>query len=412
MRRQLEECDAIQGVQQALTTFEGGWGGLGTSLLAEMQEECRNRPITCFGLLRAATARAAPGCRAPSMGYGPRGGGSGGGGGRARLAVNLALSLCGLQEACRLSCILDEEACASVSQDMVVDPHKPYHTSAVLASTIDAVTSPIRFSCMGMDAWASGGGPRGWEVGGGGGQHPQGWGGGPPCLVGMKFASAFTWIPFPIPRASVSQLRETLLQSAHQGGTAYLGPSSGRRKSLPGSRGMGVGAGAGLGQVVMSPRVFSRLLVARGLGCPVDDQVSLMDEVFLAQPGVGAGASVGIATPLPLPLSFPMLFRDTVGPLGESPLLLSGQWGGGAAGGKGFGGGGAGHNCRVMCKQVSMLAGVERSSRLSTFFDEVSNGLDLSSGSVLLELEKNGLHRDDAWETKEALANLTSTYSQ
>lgn len=100
--------------------LEGGWGGLGTSLAKELEEECRNRPRVCYAFLRRKGAPTGPGCRIPgAMGGGGDGGGAGGSGGAgggagagaARAAVNLALGLHGLAESFSLSFVLDEEAC-------------------------------------------------------------------------------------------------------------------------------------------------------------------------------------------------------------------------------------------------------------------------------------------------------------
>lgn len=85
---------------------------MATALAVELGEECRNRPRICYALLRRDNAPAAPGCRTPGI----RGDAEicKGGAGAARAAVNLALTLHGLTEACSLTCLLDEESCSQV----------------------------------------------------------------------------------------------------------------------------------------------------------------------------------------------------------------------------------------------------------------------------------------------------------
>ncbi|OQR95856.1 hypothetical protein THRCLA_07513, partial [Thraustotheca clavata] len=49
VRRALEECDAIQGVQ-CLVDIDSTWGGFATEILREIREECPSKYIMCAGL--------------------------------------------------------------------------------------------------------------------------------------------------------------------------------------------------------------------------------------------------------------------------------------------------------------------------------------------------------------------------
>eukprot|EP00752_Nemacystus_decipiens_P006332 g5708.t1 len=458
LRRLLEECDAAQGTQ-TLVDLEGGWGGLGTSLARELEEECRNRPRVGYAFLRRCGAPAGPGCRIPgAVGGGGSvegmgaGGMGGGGAGAARAAVNLALGVHGLTESFSLTFVLDEEACnKETSAHMAIDPANAYHTSAVLGAALDVATSPLRFSNTGLDAWAN-------ADGGGGGGVPLArgrgafGGGGRASVPGadMTLATLSACLPLPYPDASAGTLQQLLSPHTSSPPPAAsfrdgrgdsltpppypaassvqrmvaLGPVARRRKViLRRARGISVAAGAGRG--CGGAVVYSRKTVWRGFTAPRDHQLRALDQV-LHHSGAGSGCSYSVTTPLPIPITYPLLFRESLGLRGEllsaSPVMpmppppphggsgrssmSEGETVSASAGG---GGGGAGE-MRVMCDQISGVACAERDSGMGSFLGQVAAGLDLRRGGVLLELEKNDMHKDDAVEVLESLTGLAESY--
>ncbi|CAM9333668.1 unnamed protein product [Ectocarpus fasciculatus] len=423
LRQQLEDCDAAQGTQ-SLVDLEGGWSGLGSTMAYELQEECRNRPRVCYALLRQRDAPAGPGCHAP----GAMGGGAVvGAGAAARSAVNLALGLHGLNEAFSLSFVLDEEACnAEISPHMAIDPSNAYHTSAVLGAAIDVATSPMRFSSTGLDAWASG------RSGGGGGGVPMARGGGafggggraPPPGADMTLATLSAWLPLPHPDASAETL--TRLLSEHTASLRDTG--SGDEPSLTPSASKMVSLGpvarrrrGNLGRKLLLPsasagggvsRVYSRNTVLRGCTAPRDQQLHALEEV-LGRSAVGSGCSYSVSTPLPIPITYPLIFRESLDLRGElMPSAGASRAAGSASGGASGKGGGAitSGELRVMCDQISGVACAERDSDMGNFIAQVAAGLDVRRGGVLLELEKNDMHKDDAIEVLEDLTTLAESY--
>eukprot|EP00903_Cladosiphon_okamuranus_P014931 g13823.t1 len=455
LRRQLEECDAAQGTQ-TLVDLEGGWGGLGTSLAKELEEECGNRPRVCYAFLRRDGAPNGPGCRIPGAmgggGGGVGGGGMGGGAGAARAVVNLALGLHGLTESFSLSFVLDEEACnKETSAYMAIDAVNAYHTSSVLGAALDVATSPLRFSNEGLDAWAnadSNGGRGGGGDGGGGVPLARGgvaFGGGGRAAPGadMNLATLSACLPLPYPDASADTLQQLLSlhtssppsTSASRDGRGEsltplyttassvqrmigLGPVARRRKVLlRRGRGRGkltVAAGAG-GDGEADAVLYSRKTVWRGFTAPRDHQLQALEQ-GLHNSGVGSGCSYSVSTPLPIPITYPLIFRESLGLRGEllstppvMPLPPNGGSGSGSmseaatvSASRGGGGGGAGE-MRVMCDQISGVACAERDSGMGSFIGQVTAGLDLRRGGVVLELEKNDMHKDDAIEVLESL---------
>jgi Misato Segment II tubulin-like domain/Tubulin domain len=149
LRRQLEECDAVQGVQ-CLVDFQGGWAALAADMLTEIRDECRSCPLLCFPLLLAATARTETTA-----------------GGASRIdpgsAVNSALALHALSEAASLLTLLSEAAAAQAgagSPHVALHSSSAYHTAAVLAAALDTATSPYRFCSKAapfrVSQWAAG----------------------------------------------------------------------------------------------------------------------------------------------------------------------------------------------------------------------------------------------------------------
>ncbi|CAM9200669.1 unnamed protein product [Ectocarpus sp. 12 AP-2014] len=429
LRQQLEECEAAQGTQ-TLVDLEGGWSGLGSALALELQEECRNRPRVCYALLRQKDAPAGPGCHAP----GAMGGGAAvGAGGAARSAVNLALGLHGLNEAFSLSFVLDEEACnAETSPHMAIDPSNAYHTSAVLGAAVDVATSPVCFSSTGLDAWASGrgGGVGGVPMAGGGGAFGDGRRA-PPPGADMTLATLSAWLPLPHPDASAETLARLLSEHADSSRDAgsiddpslaasaskmvSLGPVARRRRgNLRRGRGKSLvpPSAAGGGHV---SRVYSRQTVLRGCTAPRDHQLLALEEV-LGRSAVGSGSSYSVSTPLPIPITYPLIFRESLGLRGElmpsAGASRPAEWTSGGASGKGGGGRGAitSGELRVMCDQISGVACAERDSRMGSFISQVAAGLDVRRGGVLLELEKNDMHKDDVIEVLENLTTLAESY--
>ncbi len=114
-----------------------------------------------------------------------------------------------------------------------------------------------------------------------------------------------------------------------------------------------------------------------------------ISQQVLHHSGVGSGCSYTIGTPLPIPITYPLLFRESLGLRGE---LLStppppSQRGSGdtsslmamAGGARGQGvsptgattaAGGAGE-FRVMCDQISGVAYAERDSDMGSFIGQV-----------------------------------------
>ncbi|CAN0109570.1 unnamed protein product [Ectocarpus sp. 6 AP-2014] len=430
LRQQLEECDAAQGTQ-TLVDLEGGWSGLGSALALELQEECRNRPRVCYSLLRQKDAPAGPGCHAPgAMGTAA----AVGAGGAARSAVNLALGLHGLNEAFSLSFVLDEEACnAETSPHMAIEPGNAYHTSAVLAAAIDVATSPMRFSSTGLDAWASsrGGGVGGVPMAGGGGGFGDG-GRAPPPGADMTLATLSAWLPLPHPDASAETLSRLLSEhaaSSRDAGSSdepSMAPSASKMVSLgPVARRHRGNLRRGRGKLLVPSsaaggervsRVYSRKTVLRGCTAPRDKQLHALEEV-LGRSTVGSGCCYSVSTPLPIPITYPLIFRESLGLRGElmpsAGASRAAESTSGGASGKGGGGRGAitSGELRVMCDQISGVACAERDSRMGSFISQASClWLDVRRGGVLLELEKNDMHKDDAIEVLENLTTLAESY--
>jgi Misato Segment II tubulin-like domain/Tubulin domain len=149
LRRQLEECDAVQGVQ-CLVDFQGGWAALAADMLTETRDECRSCPLLCFPLLLAATARTET---------------TAGGASRTdpATAVNSALALHALSETASLLTLLSEAAAAQAgagSPHVALHSSSAYHTAAVLAAALDTATSPYRFCSkaapFSVSQWAAG----------------------------------------------------------------------------------------------------------------------------------------------------------------------------------------------------------------------------------------------------------------
>ncbi|CAM9731583.1 unnamed protein product [Ectocarpus sp. 8 AP-2014] len=345
-----------------------------------------------------------------------------GAGGAARSAVNLALGLHGLNEAFSLSFVLDEEACnAETSPHMAIDPSNAYHTSAVLAAAIDVATSPMRFSSTGLDAWASGRG--GGAFGDGGRARPPG--------ADMTLATLSAWLPLPHPDASAETLSRLL--SEHAASSRDAGSSDEPSLTLSGSKMVSLGPvarrcrgnlGRGRGKLLVPPsaaggervcRVYSRKTILRGCTAPRDQQLHALEEV-LGRSTVGSGCCYSVSTPLPIPITYPLIFRESLGLRGElmpsAGASRAAQSTSGGASGKGGVGRGeiTSGELRVMCDQISGVACAERDSRMGSFISQVAAGLDVRRGGVLLELEKNDMHKDDAIEVLENLTTLAESY--
>ncbi|CAM9341330.1 unnamed protein product [Scytosiphon promiscuus] len=460
LRQQLEECDAAQGTQ-TLVDLEGGWAGLGTALASELQEECRNRPRVCYAFLRRGGAPTGPGCRVPgAMGGGAAAtAGPSGASGAARSAVNLALGLHGLCESFSLSFVVDEEACnAQLSPHMAVDPLNAYHTSAVLGAAVDVATSPLRFCGTGLDAWASNCSSGGGVPMTGGGGAFGGGGRAPPPGADMTLATLSAWLPLPYPDASAETLQQILSDnlSASRRSEAgdgrspsgfvanvasstlvSLGPVQRRRRGdfrvrMRQPMGTAAATAAATAAGGGAARVFSRKMVTRGFTAPRGQQLDLLEQV-LHHSGVGSGSSFSVATPLPIPITYPLLFRESLGlrgellsnpPLSPPPPPQAGSRtvsvpSGGARTGVGREqgereGDGQSHEMRgelrVMCDEISGVACAEKASDMGSFISQVVSGFDVRRGGVLLELQKNDMHKDDAFEVIETLKGLSESY--
>ncbi|CAM9904921.1 unnamed protein product [Ascophyllum nodosum] len=421
LRRQLEECDAPQGTQ-TFADMEGGWGGLSCALAEELRQECKNRPRVCYSFSRREDAAAAPGCRLPDPAGGGGGPGSGsrrgapdGGAAASRSAVNRALALHGLEEAFSMVCLLDEEACAQTWPHVRADPRNAYHTSAILGAAVDVATSPLRFSSTRLDEWASAGG----DYGGG-----RVWVG-----TVMPLASMSAWLPFPSPDASAEMLRKALDpppsrvaasggghhpriagsvggQAGALDGMLSLGPTARHREMVPRPGGTSRKASTSAGTTSGDIKVFSRMMVLRGLTCPRADQLGVVRQV-LGKNGVAGGSSHAVLTPLPIPITYPLLFQASVGSRGEQldPMSMGMAAESGDRRNRDHKG-----ELRVMCDEISGIACVERSSTMGSYVVEVVEDFDLRRGGVRLELEKNDVQRDDALEVVENLKRLAERY--
>ncbi|CAN0284960.1 unnamed protein product, partial [Laminaria digitata] len=287
---------------------------------------------------------------------------------------------------------------------MSVDPANAYHTSAVLGAALDVATSPLRFSSTRLDAWASAGAGAG---GGGGGGVPLLGGGGafggggraPAPGADMTLASLSAWLPLPHPDASVETLQRLLLlpPSSHsvlssypntrflveRNGMVSLGPVVRRRRGLlgPGSRRIMSTSAASV-----DIKVFSQKMVARGVSWPRNVECSCGGvDTVLNGSGAGSGSSFAVSTPLPIPITYPLLFRESLGSRGEQlfspPPPSHATSGSGKAGGSGGAGGRAGAGVgdgrvgggelRVMCDEISSVACVERTSAMGRFLGQV-----------------------------------------
>lgn len=140
-----------------------------------------------------------------------------------------------------------------------------------------------------------------------------------------------------------------------------------------------------------SPAYSLGYLESRRLVCPEN---GLDLNQVLHQSGVGSGCSYSVCTPLPIPITYPLLFRESLGLRGE--LLMStpsampipapppqagsrtssissgraarGDESATAAGG---GAGGGAGEMRVMCDQISGVAYAERGSTMGRFLGQV-----------------------------------------
>lgn len=129
----------------------------------------------------------------------------------------------------------------------------------------------------------------------------------------------------------------------------------------------------------------------------------------LRHSGVGSGGSYSVSTPLPIPITYPLLFRESLGLRGELPSTpvvkdmplppsQSGPFGGvistSASAGSGGGEAGAGAGeMRVMCDQISGAACAERGSAMGSFLGQVRSTSDRSRlriGHVYWALDKRG----------------------
>lgn len=85
---------------------------------------------------------------------------------------------------------------------------------------------------------------------------------------------------------------------------------------------------------------------------------------------MGAGSAHGVSTPLPIPITYPLLFRASLGSRGEQ--LPSASMGAGAgSGGGGNRGGEYKGVLRVMCDDISAVTCVDRSSQMGTYVAQV-----------------------------------------
>ncbi|KAG5187260.1 Tubulin/FtsZ, GTPase domain-containing protein [Tribonema minus] len=380
LRRRLEECDAVQGVQ-CVADARGGWAGLAASMLADARDECRSAPVVCYPVASADDTDGG-------------GGGSGGtrGGGAAAAAaahgaVNRALALHALSEVCTLVAPLSEAAAAAAaarSPHVALDARRPYHTSAVLGAALEAATSPFRFSspaapCR-MDAWVN----AALAHGGHGGAN-------------MKFAGLTLAFPFAERDGNEDALGALLDAGDLRDRLCWLGmPPPPPHVHAAGS------SGSAHAPAALPFTVFSELLVARGLAPAAHLQSPLLSSALdKARQGGGGGRAAAVAafrTPLPIPLSFPLVFRPSLDERGARvpPNHSS-----------------SGEDDRVLLGEAAALAGVECSGRLAPLLRGAAEaGLDVRSAAVLRELERNGLQRDDAAEAREALRAQAGAYER
>lgn len=114
--------------------------------------------------------------------------------------------------------------------------------------------------------------------------------------------------------------------------------------------------------------------------------------------GVGSGCSYAVSTPLPVPITYPLLFRESLGLRGEllstppvmpMPLppshagsgtssMSGGQAESASASASAAGGGGGMGEMRVMCDQISGVACAERDSAMGRFIGQVRSAFELS----------------------------------
>ncbi|CAM9444356.1 unnamed protein product [Phaeothamnion confervicola] len=421
LRRLLEESDAPQGVN-VLTDSLGGCCGLSTALLRELREECRSAILCCYVM---DTAGGGYPCHS---GSGP--GGSSVLGGRsgaslardeARRAVSLALALDALSECATICSVLGEAAAGSVDA-LAVDPARPYHTSAVLATALDTATAPCRFGGP-----LSGGGHN--EDGGGGGGGTAGFGGSRPmrmaewaqAAVGgsgggisggrLGLADLRLCFPFPAAAADEAALRDLLVASASAPADAdwwaagmpryltSLTPAVGAAPRQTGLAAARARAAAAVGAAAL-PVTASELLVARGLQLAPERQAVVLEEA-LARTGAPRCRAVVLATPLAVPLSFPAIFRGGTGS-GRSGNAYGMGGGGSSSSGCGHGGGAA------LWESAAVLAAAGTSSSLRPFYAGVLAAFAPERPRVALELEREGMHRDDALEVRERLRALVA----
>ena len=191
LRRSLEACDRLQGLQ-ALVDVDSGWGGLAAEVLSAAREELPRAALLVLGcvppapragggaggVLRAyeGAARGRAGVRALNLGLAAA---TFGGGGNELGASYVPLSLGAYADAQAAG---GADAAAWLPGLRRPPAHSAYHTSALLAAAWDGLTTPLRARRGGWGGRREGEGEaplgcsvsarRAEECGGGGEQRP------------------------------------------------------------------------------------------------------------------------------------------------------------------------------------------------------------------------------------------------
>ncbi|CAM9325167.1 unnamed protein product, partial [Chrysoparadoxa australica] len=348
LRKQLEECDAIQGVL-TLGDMKGGWGGLTAQLLGELRDECRACPISCTALQASLRQHGSSSDRALAV-------------------VNAALSLYTLGQTSDLINLIGDPATVTpsgISPHLAVDAEKPYHTSALTAAALNMVTTPFRFQASHSTRAGS---VAEWVRESCHGPFD--------C---MKYATTTMSFPFADCAQGEEALRGLLVAPK------ALLQGDFERSGLPSYMGW-LGPPAPGGAALTAEgcvKRFSQMLVTRGLNPPPLGQQAILKEAQSRLHCRSSSAAHPFATPLPMPLSYPLIFRDTLNEEGQKvcdPVLAPSS------------------KQRMLCRSVGGLAAMECSSTLHPFLKEVAEGLQLTSPKIQVQLVKNGLHSDDVSE--------------
>lgn len=342
----------------------GGWGGLTSSLLAELRDECRTCPIICFPINTIANTN--------NNSINNKGGGM------ARVPVNSALTYNALMSSVTVMVPLDEGSVNGISKHMAVDPTRPYHTSAILASAIDVATSSYRFgqgrgAPSGVGDWVSA-----CKA---------------PNSAALTVGSLGLCMPWDAPKVEENDLRTLAVSPKALTNSAWL------KQGLPSK--IHWFNRARKSEVANPLEPFSQNLSARGLSLRQDLQVDVLREALRRHGGTGRVSVSAFRTPLPVPLSFPLLYLPTVNQWGEATssqqtvqqqLQLQVE-------------------DRILVSDVAAMACVECSSRCYEGLRAVADGLNGASHAIELELNRNNLERDDGVEIRETLGELAEAYA-